>query len=394
MNYVVTVFGSGTMGQGIAQVAAKHQCNVFLVDKNAEQIQKAKNYFETKKQKLESEERKQWEELVNRINFISGENSFVLLKEKIQQFSKTEGMIIEAIVENLSAKQELFQKAEVIFPSNYIFATNTSSLSIASIASTCKNPQRVIGIHFFNPAHIMPLVEIIPAITTSQETIQSAKTIIDSWNKTTVLAKDTPGFIVNRIARPFYGEALRILEEGIADVPTIDWAMKEIGKFKMGPFELMDLIGNDINFTVTKTVFESFFYDPRYKPSITQQRLMEAKLLGKKTGRGFYDYSSEAKPEPTKNHQLGEEIFFRILVMLINEAVEAVYLNIASIKDIDTAMTKGVNYPKGLLQWADEIGVEKILTKLTELQELYNEERYRPSVLLKKMVKEKKKFYE
>ena len=178
-------------------------------------------------------------------------------------------------------------------------------LSIASIAGACEKADRVIGIHFFNPAPLMPLVEIIPAIQTSKDVSKKTKELIDSWDKVTVIAKDTPGFIVNRVARPFYGEALRIYEEGIADFATIDWAMKKIGGFRMGPFELMDYIGNDVNYTVTETVFTAFYFDPRYKPSLTQKRMKEAGYLGRKTGRGFYDYSIEL-PKAQEDRELGK----------------------------------------------------------------------------------------
>jgi 3-hydroxybutyryl-CoA dehydrogenase len=303
-------------------------------------------------------------------------------------------LIVEAIIEDLEAKRNIFSHLELLTEDDAILATNTSSLSIARIASACTKPNRVLGIHFFNPAPLMPLVEIIPAVQTSGDALVEARNLIDSWGKVTVTAKDTPGFIVNRVARPFYGEALRIMEEGIADVPTIDWAVKEIGKFRMGPFELMDYIGNDINYVVTETVFREFFYDPRYRPSFTQKRIMEAGWLGRKSGRGYYDYREGAvNPEPNKDRELGEKIVRRILVMLINEAADALYLNISTRDGIELAMTKGVNYPKGLLEWADEIGLKEILSELEGLQDLYGEDRYRPSVLLKKMVKKNEAFY-
>ena len=238
----------------------------------------------------------------------------------------------------------------------------------------------------------MPLVEIIPAVQTSESTLTKAKAIIDSWKKVTVIAKDTPGFIVNRVARPFYGEALRIYEEGVADFATIDWAMREIGGFRMGPFQLMDYIGNDINYTVTETVFTAFYFDSRYKPSFTQKRMMEAGYLGRKSGRGYYDYSADT-PKAIEDRELGKIILWRVLVMLINEAADALFLNIATKDDIDLAMTKGVNYPKGLLAWADEIGIENVLIQLKNLQTEYGEDRYRPSPLLKRMVRENKTFY-
>jgi len=170
--------------------------------------------------------------------------------------------------------------------------------------------------------------------------------------------------------------------------------MRTIGGFRMGPFELMDFIGNDINYAVTEIVFQNFYFDPRYKPSFTQKRLVDAHYFGRKSGRGFYDYrNGAAMPEPLKDEALGREIFFRVLVMLINEAAEALYLQIASRDDIDLAMTQGVNYPKGLLSWADELGIEKVVEKLDELYVEYLEDRYRCSRLLRKMMRENRKFF-
>jgi 3-hydroxybutyryl-CoA dehydrogenase len=199
---------------------------------------------------------------------------------------------------------------------------------------------------------------------------------------------------VNRVARPFYGEALRIYEEQIADIPSIDHAVKTIGGFKMGPFELMDLIGNDINYTVTETVWRQMYFDARYKPSLTQKRMTEAGMLGRKTTVGYYNYAEGAVlPQPDIDEATSKYILNRVLCMLINEAADAVYYGIASVEDVDLAMTKGVNYPKGLLKWCDEIGAEKVITTLDKLRDTYAEERYRVSVLLKMMAKEKKTFY-
>ena len=376
----VGILGAGTMGAGIAQVAAQSGHEVVLVDVNQEQLAKAKSGMEkvlarlVEKQTLTDDAKNA---IMGRIKFSSEISDFV-----------GSGLIIEAIVEKIEVKHSVFQAIEKVVDDNCILASNTSSLSIASIGSVLKNSSRIIGIHFFNPAPLMPLVEIIPSVQTTGEVLHNAKAIIDSWKKVTVVCKDTPGFIVNRVARPFYGEALRIYEEGVADFATIDWAMTGIGGFKMGPFTLMDYIGNDINYTVTETVFAAFYYDPRFKPSFTQKRHMEAGFYGRKSGRGFYSYAEGAvMPEPKKDEQLGKEIVNRVLAMLINEAYDALFLNVASKQDIDLAMTKGVNYPKGLLAWSEEIGLKNVLATLENLFEEYGEDRYRPNPLLKRLAK-------
>tara|TARA_B100001758_G_C18380140_1_gene596737 strand:- start:44 stop:1195 length:1152 start_codon:yes stop_codon:yes gene_type:complete len=380
----VSVIGAGTMGSGIAQIAATKGHEVCLYDNFNGAIENAQEKLHKildrliDKEKISKEEKNN---ILSRINFTKDINNI-----------KGSGLVIEAIIEDIVIKQKTFKKIEELLDKECIIASNTSSLSIASIASACQKAERVIGIHFFNPAPLMPLVEIIPAVQTNNKILEKAKKIILDWNKVTVIAKDTPGFIVNRVARPFYGEALRIYEEGIADFATIDWSMKELGGFRMGPFELMDYIGNDINYTVTETVFTAFYYDSRYKPSFTQKRMVEAGYLGKKSGIGYYDYSKNL-PKANKDRVLGKKILWRVLSMLINEAADALFLNIASKEHIDLAMTKGVNYPKGLLFWADEIGINNVLNELVRLQEVYGEDRYRPSPLLKRMVAENKTFY-
>lgn len=382
----IGVLGAGAMGSGIVQIAATNKHQVTLVDLNEEALTKASTGLKNILTRLVQKEK------INQTSAdtIMGRITFSTSTKDLAECD----LIIEAIVENLEVKKKVFAQLESITSPDCILASNTSSLSIASIASACKKPERVIGIHFFNPAPLMPLVEIIPAVQTSEATKIASRNLIDSWGKVTVLAKDTPGFIVNRVARPFYGEALRIYEEGIADFATIDWAMTEIGGFRMGPFTLMDYIGNDVNYTVTETVFAAFYYDPRYKPSFTQKRHSEAGWYGKKTGRGYYNYADDAELSvPNKDEKLGKLIFNRILVMLINEAIDALFLNIASKEDIDLAMTKGVNYPKGLLKWADEMGLENVLNQLETLFTEYGEDRYRPSVLLRRMVRDKKSFF-
>lgn len=383
---IIGVVGSGAMGSGIAQVAATAGHKVLVYDTNTAALERAKTNLLSSLTKLVEKEKIKRDKADAIIQLISFTNS-------IHDFQPCK-LIIEAIVENIDVKQSVFKELEAIVSDTCVLASNTSSLSITSIASACQKPERVLGIHFFNPATLMPLVEIIPGIATDLIIANHCQALINSFGKVTVMTKDTPGFIVNRVARPFYSEALRIYEEQIADMATIDWAMRELGGFKMGPFELMDLIGHDVNYVVTETVWKQFYYDPRFKPSLSQKRLLEAGFLGKKSGRGFYDYRENARlTEPAKDEVLGKYILNRIVCMLINEACDTCYLGIASVEDIDLAMTKGVNYPKGLLKWADELGLAHVLLTLNELYHEYEEDRYRACVKLKQMVKQGKLFY-
>lgn len=384
-NSIVAIIGCGAMGSGIAQVSATYGHNTIVYDVREDIVNKSKSKLFSSLDKLVEKGKYSQDKCDN----IKDSIKFTTKLEDISNSS----LVIEAIVENLEIKQNVYNKIEEIVSPNCIIGTNTSSISIASLTSKLKHKERFLGIHFFNPAQILPLVEIIPSLLTSSKILNQTKNLIDNWGKLTVLTKDTPGFIVNRIARPFYSESIRILEENIADIPTIDWALKTISGFRMGPFELMDYIGHDVNYVVTETVWKDMFYDPRFKPSITQKRLFESGQFGVKSGKGFYDYSENSeKPKPNENMTLGNIIFMRVLSMLINEAADAVYYNIATINDIELAMTKGVNYPKGLLLWADEIGIDNILSTLDNLYDIYREDRYRASVLLRTMNKNNEKF--
>ncbi len=384
-NTIVGVIGAGAMGAGIAQIAAQHGHNVVLADAMSAVVARARDAH-TKAMAREVEKmrltRDAADAVLARISYIDGSSAAEL------SVLSTCDFVIEAIIENLAAKQTLFRALEAVVSGSAVIASNTSSLSIAALAGACARPERVVGVHFFNPATIMPLVEIIPALSTSPNVAAAARALVDGWGKTTVMATDTPGFIVNRVARPYYSESLRLLEEGVADVATIDWAMREIGKFRMGPFELMDLIGNDVNFAVTSSVFDGMFFDGRYRPSNTQRRMVEAGLLGRKTNRGYYDYRpGAAPPAPNTDAVLGQTIFNRVMAMLVNSAVDAVHQRVASAADIELSITKGVNYPKGLLAWGDEVGPPVVLNRLDALHAEYLEERYRASPMLRDHVR-------
>ena len=373
----IGIIGAGSMGIGIAQIASTADCNVFLFDQNKSASLQAMKKLEKVLLRLVEK---------GKINTIKKDSilSNIKIVESLESM-KDSDLIIEAIVENSNIKKEIFSRIESIVSNDCVLATNTSSISITSLASCLKNPIRFIGIHFFNPAPIMPLVEIIPALQTDNSLVKETLQLLINWNKKPVVAKDTPGFIVNRIARPFYSEALRIYEEQIADFVTIDFAMKHIGGFKMGPFELMDFIGNDVNYAVTESVFKAFYYDPRYKPSFTQKQYTDAGWHGRKSTKGYYDYSDSIELDlPSNDEKLLVEIFERILVMLINEAMDALYLGIASEQDIELAMTKGVNYPKGLIIWGKEKSFSWVVGKIDALYEIYHEDRYRCSPLLRK----------
>ena len=383
----IGVIGCGTMGLGIAQVAASNNHSVFIYDSFPSAIDKARINLNKTLQTLFDKEKifkEKWDQIIANITWCIDLNEF-----------KNCEFVIEAIVENFSIKKTVFENLSQIVSDTCIIASNTSSLSITSLASCVKNPKRFIGVHFFNPAPVMPLVEIIPGIQTEENSLTLSKQLIASWKKEIVVAKDTPGFIVNRIARPYYGEAIRIYEENLASKEYIDLTMKKLGGFKMGPFELMDFIGHDVNYAVTESVWTAFYFEPKYKPSLSQKRLVEAAYLGRKSGRGFYNY--EDVSHESKDIELDLEkstmIFERIICMLIHEAADALYLEIASKEDIETAMCKGVNYPKGLLHWADEIGIEKCVSILNYYYNLYHEERYRCSAILQMMAKSKITFF-
>jgi 3-hydroxybutyryl-CoA dehydrogenase len=287
---VVAVLGAGTMGAGIAQVAASAGARVFLYDAIAGAAVRACAKIE----KLQ-------DELVDKGKVQAADRNALLANihpvTKLAELSPAT-LVIEAIIEDLPAKQELLRNVEELVGAEAILATNTSSLSVTMIAAALRRPERCVGAHFFNPAPRMRLVEVISGAQTAPEVAHAVQNMMRQWGKIPVDAKSTPGFIVNRVARPFYAEALRLAEEGAAEPATIDAVLTEAGGFRMGPFVLMDFIGHDVNYAVTRSVFEAYNYDPRYRPSLLQKNLIDAGWLGRKTGRGFYYYDGSPVPAP------------------------------------------------------------------------------------------------
>jgi 3-hydroxybutyryl-CoA dehydrogenase len=276
----IGVVGAGTMGQGIAQICAQAGYKTILFDINAQVLQKAEATTQKNLDKgIELGKLTQEEKQTALSNLTFTGDTLQLSCD----------VIIEAIVERLEVKQSIFTELAAINTPDTILASNTSSIPITQIAAAIPNPERVVGMHFFNPAHIMKLVEVISGAATAPEIAETIKQLAEKLGKTAVMAKDSPGFIVNRVARHFYVEGLKLLEEGVADVETIDKLMQASG-FKMGPFELMDLIGVDTNYSVTSSMFEAFHYDSKFRPSRIQQQKVDAGHHGRKSGKGFYTY--------------------------------------------------------------------------------------------------------
>lgn len=374
----VAVIGSGAMGTGIGQVAASNGCDVVFFDAIPEMLAHSRQSFSFTMESL----------IVK--NKITQDVADAILARCIwtDRLSDIAGadLVVEAIVEDIQIKKSMLRDIASHIGESCIVTSNTSSLSITALASVLRYPNRFAGLHFFNPAPVMKLVEVIPALQTDVEVVGTLRSLMEQWSKVAVTARDTPGFIVNRVARPYYGEALRIFDEGLAGCREIDEAMKEVGGFRMGPFELMDFIGHDVNYKVTESVYNAMFQDPRYKPSLTQRSLLDAGWLGRKSGKGFYNYPEQMEVMRISGSSLGkEQIFERIFAMLVNEAADAVYLRICTEEDVDKAMTLGTNYPYGLMQWGRTYGMDRITGIMRSLYETYLEDRYRLSPYLARL---------
>jgi len=496
----VAVIGAGAMGAGIAQVAAQAGHPVKLHDNRPGAAAQAIDGID-----------RQLGRLVEKGKVTAEERAAIVARlqpvETIEALADSK-LVIEAIVENLEVKRGLFQQLEALCAEDCILASNTSSLSITSLAAGLKRPQQVVGMHFFNPAPLMALVEVVSGLATDPALADSLYATSLAWGKKPVHTQSTPGFIVNRVARPFYAESLRMLQEGAADCATLDALLRDAGGFRMGAFELTDLIGHDVNYAVTCSVFAAYYGDFRFQPSLIQKELVDAGRLGRKSGRGFYDYAEGAeRPQPaslsssasvtscvlegdlgvaqplvqrlketgieitqragsgllrvgdavmalsdgrlasqraredglrnlvlidlaldyskasrlgisasadTTSEALDQAVallaqagiaasrlsdtpglaVLRTVAMLANEGADAVLQGVGSAGDIDLAMRAGVNYPQGPLAWAGQIGIGKVLRVLDNLQAAYGEDRYRPSLLLRRLDAEGRAFHD
>ena len=359
----VGVVGAGAMGAGIAQVAAVAGHPVILHDTRPGAVDSARASIAQRLNRLA---------IKGELDPDEAERAArqVMLGDLSAMTEAT--LVVEAVVEDLAVKRSLMMDLDSRCGGATILATNTSTISIDAIAEGLHRPDRLCGMHFFNPAPLMRLVEVPTGARTAPEVAATIQATAEAWGKTAVICASTPGFIVNRVARPFYGEAQRMAEEGLASPRRIDGAMRAAG-FKMGPFELADLIGNDVNLASTISVWEQTGRDPRYEPTRSQRDLVEAGWLGRKTGAGWYDYPD---PEPI-SPRADESLALRILAMLVDEAAALVDRGEAAPADVDTAMRLGTNYPKGPLEWGDQIGAAKLVAILEKLAEVRPSGRYR-----------------
>jgi 3-hydroxybutyryl-CoA dehydrogenase len=388
---VIGVIGAGTMGAGIAQLAARSGARTILHDPLPEALRRGTRHArdglgkEAAKGRLSPEEA---EVAAARIEPV----------DELAAFAPCE-LVIEAVPERLALKHELYARLSTeIVSAECVLATNTSSLLVTAIAAAASGPERVVGMHFFNPPPLMRLLEVIAGEQSGKRALAVARASGEAMGKTVIQAQDGPGFLVNRCNRPFGLEALRILQERIADIETIDRTLRVEGGFRMGPFELMDLVGVDTGLEISESFYEQSFHEPRWRPSPITVRYVAAGRYGRKTGRGYYDYSNDPyrppDPDPDPPARADTDVrpapggvLERILCQVINECAFALGEGVGSAEDIDTGMMLGLNYPRGPLAWADEIGLDHVFAVLNGLWEEYREERYRSAPALRGLLR-------
>ena len=386
--HAVGVLGAGTMGAGIVQVAAEAGLGVLVhdpVDGATERARERIGGFLQRKIEKGQLDANDAADALSRIRPV----------DSLEALAPAD-LVVEAIPEELELKRDAFRRLDATSADGTILATNTSSLSVAGIASATRRPERVVGMHFFNPVPLMALVEVIAGPQTLPKVADAVALLARRLGKTPVVATDTPGFIVNRVARPYYLEAFRLVGEGAATVEEVDDAMRGIG-FPMGPFELIDAIGADVNFAVSVSVFEQFFGDPRYRPHPLQRTLVESGRLGRKSNGGCYDYAADGTRGgawaglarrargPQSAGLDAAQVEARILATIVNEAASAVADGVATPEGIDTAMRLGTNWPEGPLAWGERIGLASVLHTLDALHAAVPDGRYRATPLLRSL---------
>ena len=369
----IVVVGAGTMGAGIAESAALAGMNAVMLDVREDALARGRQTIErdldrrVKKGRISEDERR---EILERVSTTTS----------VEDCAEAP-LVVEAVVESMDVKRKVFADLEGVVASDAVLATNTSSLSVAGIAAATQSPERVVGMHFFNPVPAMKLVEVVTGPSTDPSVVRRAEETSERLGKTSVRVSDTPGFIVNRVARPFYLEAFRIVEAG-GEPATVDAAVRGAG-FRMGPLELADLIGHDINLAVSESLFERYYYQPRFRPSFLQRSMVEAGTLGRKSGRGFYEYGSGEGDTAGETTEPSEDVALRVISCIVNEAFLALSEGVATAEDIDQAMKLGANYPKGPFEWADEIGTHSIVETLDSLRTIHGDA-YLASPLLRR----------
>jgi 3-hydroxybutyryl-CoA dehydrogenase len=386
---VIGVLGAGTMGAGIAQLAARSGARTLLFDPMPEALQRGSELARAGLEKEAARGRITAEQASAGTDGLQSVGDLAALEPC--------ELVIEAVPERLELKHELLATLCEIVSGECVLASNTSSLLVTAIAAGTIHPERVVGMHFFNPAPIMRLLEVVAGEQSDERSLALARATGEAMGKTVIQAKDGPGFLVNRCNRPFGLEALRVLQERIADIETIDRIVRVEGGFRMGPFELMDLVGIDTGLEISKSFYEQSFGEPRWRPSPITARYVAAGRYGRKSGRGYYDYSSDPHRPPDPDPPEGDAdakaqpaaggVLERIVCQVINECAFALGEGVGSAEDIDTGMVLGLNYPRGPLAWADEIGLDRVLAVLDGLWEQYREERYRPAPALRGLVR-------